>query len=1160
MGDINNVISVDAGPGVAGLREFTDALEQASSKWAEFQAKMSGGLGGSGADKLAASMDAAAAKIGEAADKAAASLERIGEASSGAAGGVERMGEAAAGAGGSLDEAAAGADAAAAASDRLAASADEAAGALDRQAVSGKAAGDSAEGSAAASEGFGKTAKVAFLGLAVAAGYGIDKAMKYQSEMLLLHTQAGVSSQDTAKMSQGVLQISTQTGQSLDAVAESAYHVASNMESMKGASPAKMLAAVKIAAEGASVGHSNLVDTTTALTSVLASGIPGAQNYSQAMGALNSTVGSGEMNMQQLAEALGTGVVPIVKGYGLTLKDTGAALATYGDLNIRGAKAGTELRMAVQGLAQPGTGKAAVAMMKELGLSSRTLSNDMQSGGLLKALDDLQSRFKAHGITAKNEGGALLDLFTKKSGAGLALLMENMDRFRSKFPAITADANNFGKAWQATQASPAQKWKEAVAGLQASAVGFGTELLPPFTAALGVVDKILAAINGSKGAATGIAVAFGGLAALFTGKKLVSGIEGAFQTGETVLKGIGKVSQVLNIPGLSKLANIGQGATGAAALDTSAANLDGAAEALSGAAEKLSTGGLGGTAGKAEGAAAGAEGAAGAGEGAAAGEAAGATAGMFAAPLLGAGAGLALGLYLNKYEKYDHPAPAAQQGPHAPAVSSQAWEQYDAPSAAAPSASFTNTLAQAMGKPVKVAPPDLAALDSAKAKAKSAGDGIWQSVETALSKPVKAAAPNLAAYEAAKGKATADGAAIDAGLAQGINANSAAAVSAAQNVASQVEAAMNKSLQISSPSKVTQKIGASAVDGLVTGLEGGQAAVTAAAQALGQQTAKAADVTAIQGAITKGITDAGSDSGLVKYLKADQGKLLALSAQRQQLETEITDSEQIATSAIQSASIMNAANATPYDPSQVHSSYALVQGMQYQAQQQSMFLSTIQSLQKSGLNATTLNQLVQAGPSSLPTAQGIQQGGKGTITQLNQIESQIRSSASKLGDIGAPAMYQAGVQAGQGLAEGLKSSLSAVNGAISLMASTIVATIKKDLKISSPSQVFAGLGMTLPQGLAQGVDAGSAVAEAAVGRLGQRTAGAFHPGVSRGHDGAFAGGGGGGGNVTIINNTTVTVQGSVTTENDLLSKLQAVQLKKANANWQGGWQLPGRKN
>jgi hypothetical protein len=33
----------------------------------------------------------------------------------------------------------------------------------------------------------------------------------------------------------------------------------------------------------------------------------------------------------------------------------------------------------------------------------------------------------------------------------------------------------------------------------------------------------------------------------------------------------------------------------------------------------------------------------------------------------------------------------------------------------------------------------------------------------------------------------------------------------------------------------------------------------------------------------------------------------------------------------------------------------------------------------------------------------------------------------------------------------------------------------------------------------------------------------------------------------------------VTTENDLLSKLQTLQLKKANSNWQGGWSLPNRR-
>ena len=495
-------------------------------------------------------MDEAAASISAAAEKAAASLDKIGAASDSAAGGVERLDDAAVTAGDSLTAAAAGADEAAAASDRLAASADDAGAALDRQAVSGKAASDSAGESAAAAEGFGSAAKMALLGVGVAAAYGIDKAMKFQSQMLLLNTQAGVSMPNVKKMSQGVLEISTQTGQSLTSVAESAYHVASNMESL-GGTPVQMLRAVKIAAEGAAVGHSNLVDTTNALTSVIASGIPGAKNYQQAMGAINATVGAGDMTMQDLAEAMGTGVVPVVKGYGLTLKDTGAALATYGDLNIRGAKAGTELRMAVQALAVPAA--AGKTELNALGLSTTSLSRDMESGGLLKALDDLSGRFEKNGITAKNMGGVITDIFGKKAGAGLSLLMENLDRFQSKYPALTKGANDFGQAWERTQATPAQKWKELTAGLQASAVNFGTSLLPAFTAAAGFADRILNDINGTKGAADAIAVAFGAAVAVFTTKKLVSGVEEAFQTGEKALRVLGKIGQTIGIPGADKL-------------------------------------------------------------------------------------------------------------------------------------------------------------------------------------------------------------------------------------------------------------------------------------------------------------------------------------------------------------------------------------------------------------------------------------------------------------------------------------------------------------------------------------------------------------------------------------------------------------------------------
>ena len=290
------------------------------------------------------------------------------------------------------------------------------------------------------------------------------------------------------------------------------------------------------------------------------------------------------MKMQDLSEAMATGVVPVVKGYGLTLKDTGAALATYGDLNIRGAKAGTELRMAVQALAVPAAaGKTELA---SLGLTTKSLSQDMQSGGLLKALDDLNTRFKANGITAKNEGAVITELFGKKAGAGLALLLENMDRVQSKYPALTKGANNFNKAWEATQATPQQKWKELTAGFQAAAVNFGTEMLPAFTKAAGFADHILTDLNGSKGAWKDVAIGAGGLAALFTGKKLVSGIESAFQTGETALRGIGKLFNIPSLSGLGK--NAGQIA-GADAAASGLSAVGGAADGAAGALGRLAT-------------------------------------------------------------------------------------------------------------------------------------------------------------------------------------------------------------------------------------------------------------------------------------------------------------------------------------------------------------------------------------------------------------------------------------------------------------------------------------------------------------------------------------------------------------------------------------------
>lgn len=372
--------------------------------------------------------------------------------------------------------------------------------AKDETAAGFKEAQASSEGLSAKLQKIGMVGGVALAGVAVAS---VAMAAKFDSSMTLLQTQAGVSAAKVQQLSKGVLDLAGQVGFSPDSLAEAAYHVASNMASM-GATSTQMLSAVKVAAEGAAVGHSNLVDTTNALSAAIASGIPGVKNYQQAMGYLNATVGAGDMSMQNLAEAFGSGLLAVVKGYGLSLRDVGAALATFGDNNIRGAQAATDLRMAVQGLAVPtGAGKK---LLESWGMSAQTLADDMSHGGLMKALDDLTEHFKKNGVTAATQGEVITTLFGKKAGSGIAVLMDQMDRLKSKYPALAAGANTFGASWATTQQTLTQKMKDVEASFEAIAIELGNRLMPVAQEVFGWLAKHVHVVEL-------IAVAVGGLAA-----------------------------------------------------------------------------------------------------------------------------------------------------------------------------------------------------------------------------------------------------------------------------------------------------------------------------------------------------------------------------------------------------------------------------------------------------------------------------------------------------------------------------------------------------------------------------------------------------------------------------------------------------------------------
>jgi len=338
-----------------------------------------------------------------------------------------------------------------------------------------------------ASIGFGTVMKTAFLGIGLAAAYGIDKAAGFQSSMEQLHTQAGVAQSQIKGLSQGVLELSGQVGEGPDSLAESLYHVASNMAST-GATGTQMLDAVKVAAMGAQVGNANLVDVTNALGAAIASGIPGVQNYTQAMGYMNATVGAGDMQMQDLAEAFGTGVLANIKMYGVTLQDVSAALATYGDNNIRGAKAGTDLRMAVQAIVAPVS--TAGSTLKMLGLTTTSLADRMKTGGLNGALEMFIQHLQAAKVPAKDYGEILTDVFGKKAGSGIGVLVGEFDRFQGKYAQVKEGADSFASDWNARTKTMSQQWHDLVSGAQSLAISFGSVLLPAATSVVGALARV----------------------------------------------------------------------------------------------------------------------------------------------------------------------------------------------------------------------------------------------------------------------------------------------------------------------------------------------------------------------------------------------------------------------------------------------------------------------------------------------------------------------------------------------------------------------------------------------------------------------------------------------------------------------------------------------
>lgn len=134
------------------------------------------------------------------------------------------------------------------------------------------------------------------------------------------------------------------------------------------------------------------------------------------------------------------------------------------------------------------------------------------------------------------------------------------------------------------------------------------------------------------------------------------------------------------------------------------------------------------------------------------------------------------------------------------------------------------------------------------------------------------------------------------------------------------------------------------------------------------------------------------------------------------------------------------------------------------------FAEVLQQLRKKyHLGDAMYDDLLQQGTAALPLAEQILAGGQGAVDTVDNLTSGINKAATKLSTTAAKSLYQAGVNAAQGVVDGLLKKQKAIADAMDVIAKEIVKSLKKELKIKSPSQVMADLGTLATKGLAAGM-------------------------------------------------------------------------------------------
>ncbi|HAA3174378.1 tape measure protein [Listeria monocytogenes] len=337
------------------------------------------------------------------------------------------------------------------------------------------------------------------------------------------------------------------------------------------------------------------------------------------------------------------------------------------------------------------------------------------------------------------------------------------------------------------------------------------------------------------------------------------------------------------------------------------------------------------------------------------------------------------------------------------------------------------------------------------------------------------------------------------GYAQGIASGGVMVAGAASALANKALAAVQKKQDSHSPSKESKKLGGDFGTGYSLGISDKNKAVTKAANnlvasALGteSQIKKLSSTLKdkISTAIDAGLHSKNKSAGQLKQAKAlnsiegyiaqQTNKLAATAKKRDKVvaqlkaaNTKMADltkqSKEYAASITEKMqSYGSISNVDPENPQSIQ------QEMQKRLKEIKAFQANVEKLRKKGVSKDIVSDILDAGVENGSSyAQALAKSDAKTIKAINSTQNQINSASKSMGNTAANAMYSAGINAAKGLINGLNSQKKQLENTAKSIANTITNSVKKALRIHSPSRVAIELGKFFTGGLGNGVLAGA---------------------------------------------------------------------------------------